>query len=362
MYVNLLFAIIMKHITPKAELVKAAALDGYQDIITSYGLDYARVLHDVNLSIAELSNPNLLIRYEQFIDLLNYSADKTSNPHFGLELGSKQGLSIFGTLGYVIKNSLDLRGALKELANFYHHEHHSSANIELKVDGPLAKLSFEINSMSKKSLVQASELPLAAGFNILKTLTNGTLKVKQFTLPHSRPDNISAYAKILGQVPIFNAETIAVYFDAQFLNYSFKQADPALLKILESNIASDDLVYADEIPPTVERIIHHELTSGDLSLEKVAAKFAMSARTLQRHLKEQDTSYRKLVDKVRSKLARHYLVDSSLSLIEIATILQYSNYSEFTRAFKRLNKVTPRDYRKKNAKSERLSRPIRVRR
>lgn len=350
----------MKHIAPKANLVRAAALDGYQDLITSYGFDYELMLQHANLSASELSDPNLLIRYEQFVDLLNYSAEQTNNSHFGLELGSKQGLNIFGTLGYVIKNSMDLRGALKELAGFYHHEHHTSANIELEVMDSLAKLSFEINSMSEKSLVQASELPIAAGFNILKTLTNGSLKVKQFTLPHSRPDNTAPYAKLLGQVPMFNAETVAIYFDSDYLRYSFEQADPNLLKILESNINSASLVYTDEIPPMVERIVHHELTSGDLSLEKIAAKFAMSTRTLQRYLKEQNTSYRKIVDGVRNKLAHQYLAESSLSLIEIATILQYSNYSEFTRAFKRLNQVAPREYRQKHAKSGRLSRPIRV--
>ncbi len=72
----------------------------------------------------------------------------------------------------------------------------------------------------------------------------------------------------------------------------------------------------------------------------------MSARSLQRHLTKHDTTFRELVDDVRCNLAHQYLTESSLSLSNISDILSFSNYSEFTRAFKRWYGIPPKDYRK----------------
>lgn len=78
----------------------------------------------------------------------------------------------------------------------------------------------------------------------------------------------------------------------------------------------------------------------------VAEALAVSGRSLRRQLAESGTSYRDLLDQVRSDLAQQYLLNSNLSLDQVAQLLGYTESTNFRRAFKRWLGVTPGDYRK----------------
>ena len=77
----------------------------------------------------------------------------------------------------------------------------------------------------------------------------------------------------------------------------------------------------------------------------VADALALSGRTLRRQLGKLGTSYRQLLDQVRSDLAQQYLANSSLSVEQVALLLGYTETTNFRRAFKRWLGVSPRDYR-----------------
>jgi len=52
------------------------------------------------------------------------------------------------------------------------------------------------------------------------------------------------------------------------------------------------------------------------------------------------------LDEIRRDIAEHYIHDSNVSLMEIAFILGYSEYSSFWRAYKRWTKTSPSETRK----------------
>jgi len=70
-----------------------------------------------------------------------------------------------------------------------------------------------------------------------------------------------------------------------------------------------------------------------------------SARTLQRKLKQEKTSFRRIVDDVRCRAALQYLGATNMPISEIADKLGYSEEAAFIRAFKRWTAHTPGDYR-----------------
>ena len=71
----------------------------------------------------------------------------------------------------------------------------------------------------------------------------------------------------------------------------------------------------------------------------------VSLRSLQRKLKEEDTSYKDLLEETRRQLALQYLRDSRRSIGEITYLLGFSEPSNFTRAFKRWTGKSPVQYR-----------------
>jgi AraC-like DNA-binding protein len=83
----------------------------------------------------------------------------------------------------------------------------------------------------------------------------------------------------------------------------------------------------------VRKCSRNELNGGDPSLERIAAQIGMSARTLQRRLREQHTSHHEMLDQTRKDLAIRYLNEPRLALA-MAYLLGF-RAQRFHRAFKR---------------------------
>jgi AraC-like DNA-binding protein len=77
----------------------------------------------------------------------------------------------------------------------------------------------------------------------------------------------------------------------------------------------------------------------------VAAALNTSARTLQRRLEENGTTFRQLRDQARFELATDMLATTNASVSEISRRLGYEEASSFTLAFKRWSGRTPSQYR-----------------
>ena len=78
-----------------------------------------------------------------------------------------------------------------------------------------------------------------------------------------------------------------------------------------------------------------ELDKSPPTLDRMAASFGLSERTLRRKLVDEGLSFRDLLDRVRQDMCRLYFMEASRSLGEIALLLGYSDLSAFTRAYKK---------------------------
>ena len=71
----------------------------------------------------------------------------------------------------------------------------------------------------------------------------------------------------------------------------------------------------------------------------------MSSRTLQRRLREEDSSYFEVIDQWRFKKALKLLADPKLKVKDVSEQLFYANVPNFERAFRRWTKTSPNRYR-----------------
>jgi len=101
------------------------------------------------------------------------------------------------------------------------------------------------------------------------------------------------------------------------------------------------------ISAQVARHIADELQGGDSALGTIARKMAMSARTLQRRLEAEGTSFADVLDETRRHFAEAYIKEPELALTEIAYLLGFSEPSAFTRAFNRWFGVAPSQFRQR---------------
>ena len=112
------------------------------------------------------------------------------------------------------------------------------------------------------------------------------------------------------------------------------------------NADSDTL---QSVPRTYEMatktVIRNLIDPGNIRIKEVAYHLGTSTRSLQRHLAKQETSFSVLVQQIKVERAQELLTDTSLRHREIAKALGYHHQTDFTRAFKSVCGVTPRQFR-----------------
>lgn len=159
-----------------------------------------------------------------------------------------------------------------------------------------------------------------------------------------------AYSELFSSEVLFDSERDCVTLAVHDVERKLLTGNQLLAELNEKTVSRQlrELTEAGVVGK-VETAIARRLAGGIHSDDEVAAALNMSTRTLQRKLKEADTTYRKILEKVRRKLANEYLQDASLDLLEVAFLLGYSEYSSFSRAYRRWTGSSPREGRVKSS-------------
>ena len=89
----------------------------------------------------------------------------------------------------------------------------------------------------------------------------------------------------------------------------------------------------DSFSAKVRSALVELLTAGKASVEDVAIALGMSKRSLQRKLKEEDTTFQKQLNHTRELLAKNYIQNTKLSSEDIAYLLSYQDLNSFFRTF-----------------------------
>jgi len=83
----------------------------------------------------------------------------------------------------------------------------------------------------------------------------------------------------------------------------------------------------------------------DASPEQAARALGLSIRSLQRRLSERDTTFRRVLDTTRIRLAQRLLADSDASITDIALRVGLSSPQHLSTLFRKHGHATPRNWR-----------------
>jgi AraC-like DNA-binding protein len=104
---------------------------------------------------------------------------------------------------------------------------------------------------------------------------------------------------------------------------------------------------SSEMIGTLKLMLPSYLDEGVPSIAEVAEMAGISVRSFQRKLSNVGLTYSGLLDTVRFENAVRLLRDTDSKIIDVAFSSGYTDPAHFTRAFRRISGVTPREFRRK---------------
>ncbi len=324
-------------------LTRASALHGFHEFASSQNLKSARFLREAGLPADVLEHPESLISYERFALLLELCSKASSNPTFGLQFGLFQGVGIFGSLLYLMRNSQNVGEALRDLSRYFY-IHDTSADIVVQEENEHALLCYASRGHSLPGICQLSELAVGVGQQLMRTLLGSRWTPEAVLLQHAPLDKPSVYRRLLGITPRFNSSHDAWMFDAKLLSVPLSDADLELRRLMQHYLDSISRIEHDQLPTYVQSLLRNLLPSGRVTVEYIADFMKLSPRSLQRRLADEGTSFQKLLDETRQSMTMRYLKESDMNLTQLSAALGYSEQGAFTRAFQRWFGASPRDW------------------
>jgi AraC-like DNA-binding protein len=318
------------------------------DHLAARGHDLAPVLAEMGVTAEALADVDGRIPRRAFLRAFEQAAALTGDPDLGLHVGESVRPAHFGVLGYLMMACESMRQAA-ECHRRWHALIADGERVEYRREGDVSLQRAYFPEGEPEPPAVAVACAAASTVAFVRWLTgpeDGLLRVE---LPYPEPADRREHDRVFRCELVFDAPRIQYTRDAHLVRRPLSQADAALRRQMEERAErlAAAREHVDALVRDVRGLVARLLSEGLPDLEHAAKLLELSPRVLTRRLAEQDTSYSKIVDETRHQLALGYIADASLSLLDIAYLLGFSEQSAFQRAFKRWTDLTPGEFRRR---------------
>lgn len=337
---------------PSAPTIRANVLAGIVRELRSQGASVDRVLRKHVGKADGFADPYEQIPLARFVGFLEDVAQALGDPLLGAKLGARSLPEDLGPIGLMFLASANLRVALGHLSTFFP-VWQSGTRIELDVRSDMPEYSYKILDSAIWPRRQDAELTLAATCSAIRALLGARWRPIEVHCEHDRPPGYtreaeSALCRIFRAPVKFGQTTNRLILETEDLSRPVSPRGVGMVPYLERHLR--DLMRAEEssfntCAAKVSHIISKRLGRKDLDVQSIAAEIGLSPRTLQRHLAQEGTSFRDLIQRHRSQVVDRLLMDRKTKMTVIAHDMGYSDATTFSRAFKNWRGESPRDHR-----------------
>lgn len=325
--------------------VTGAYLQPLIETAASCGVDAPRLAQAAGLPADALDSLPDSLAARDYIALLDAGASLGGDPHFGLHVGERVRPGTFSVYGLVLMACSDFGQALAQTQR-YEGLAHDLGRTSLAVEGADALYTWTSHYPGASRHLAES---VFAGIRVFGSwLAGRPLDPRHLAFAHHSDAPSNEYLRVLGVEPEFGAAANVARFDAALLGMPVPNADPSLYPVLRQHaerLLGERSAAAGGIGAQVRAAIIRSLAQGEARLPSIAAQLGLSARTLQRKLADAGCSFQEVLDGARYELARGYLRQRALSLVDIAFLLGYQEQSAFTHAFRDWSGLNPGAWR-----------------
>ena len=300
--------------------IVATWLNRLRDLLSIDGYDcFRNSLRNVGLTPSDCSPTNQHLTQKHLDTVLLECRQRY--PDITLRLFSQAEVLDLGLVGYAAINSDNIESAFRVL-----YQYHSLASDrytdELLVEGDMARIV---------------SIPLPMHEDDYQNICEDSFS-----------GNWRALQLLLG--PDADQSKISVHFE---LGLPVHRGSGSLSEVYQAmceRVLGPDTASRDT-PLQIRRLLLSRTGRKMYRLEEAADTLRLTPTQLRKRLYRTGTSYKQLVLETRMELGRHYLLDTDLSVQEIAYLLDYSSPAPFSRAFKAQFGLSPDYFRQSSAAS-----------
>ncbi len=312
------------------------------------GLDVDQALAAAGIAAEALADNGKRIPGEAHERLLEHLLRVSGDPLFGLHSARFVQPGSWSVLGYIAMNCATLGEAMSRIVPYE------------KLVGDMGVSRIEASAEHVRLIWSCRHQPadirrhmvenvLASWLIYARWIAESAHSPREAWFEHAQPDGVdlAEYQAVFGCPVRFEQPCNALIVPLEYLGVPLRQADANLLRTLEEHALTLIAGLDDDepLPRRVKNALRLLLKDGLPRKERVAEKFNMTVRTLQRHLQQADSSYQQILDELRRELAEHYLLRSDLAIQDIASYLGFTESRSFHRSFKGWIGQTPGEYR-----------------
>lgn len=179
----------------------------------------------------------------------------------------------------------------------------------------------------------------------IRTLAGQELWPRAVRFRHRAPADTREHTRLFGPVLEFDAAHSEIAFGDEVLAARMPGANEVFSSVFAQQIerALARLPATASSAASVREAARVSLSAGRCTLACTARALGVSARTLQRRLQAEGTSFDEIVDALRREMSLAYL-ERQVPVAEIASLLGYSDATSFHHAFRRWTGVSPLRY------------------
>lgn len=307
---------------------------------------YTNALRQARISHADLDRAEHLTQRHLDIVLAKL---RCHFPDITLRLFSRAEILDLGLVGYAAINSDSIGRALTVM--YQYHSLASDRYVDnLEIDGDQALIFPTPLPGYADDFQNIVEDSFSGNWRALKVLLGPRADSKQIQLyfEHQTPAHLSTYHEIFGTNCHFGEDLTGLRFPKAWLDLPVHHGSGALSEVYT---AMCERVLGpgggnQDTAQIVRRLLLSRPGRSVPRLEDAAEELRLTPGQLRKRLYRVGTTYKQLVLEIRMELARHYLLDTHLSIQEIAYLLDYSTPAPFSRAFKKYYGQAPEYFRR----------------
>ena len=311
--------------------------------VETYDIDSEALFKRVDLDIEAMKNPNARYWDDDLSQLMLLARESSNDPGFGLTVARYVAPTTLHALGFSLLASESLLAAFLRLVRYYRIV---SDTVIIDLDQAKSDFRLIVHFNSDEVSAEFVDAAMATLVTICRWLHGNDFAPDRICLGRPQPEDKQVFEDYF-KCPIeYNSEHNHLIIDKETVNTELATGN-AELAYQNDKIVSDYLARFDStrLSERVRTIFIERLVTGKFSEEQIAEQLNLSLRSLQRRLRDEQTSYQQLLDETRLELSLQYINRTSLSVAQIAPLLGFSDSSNFNRAFKRWLGISPSKYR-----------------